>query len=81
MQTCVFCPDDKKSRLNLAREMGATHTVLFSQDETDARANAQKLKDALGEDIDITIDCRGQPLSLQTAVYVSGLTAFSASID
>ena len=66
----VFPADIEAERLELARQLGATHTVLFGEDETDAQTNAQKLRDTLGDEIDVAIECSGIPLCLQTSIYV-----------
>ena len=63
--------DMQAGRLELARQLGATHTVLFREDETDARTNAQRLQATVGEKIDVAMECSGAPICMQTSVYVS----------
>lgn len=62
-------PDIDASRLEMAKKIGADHTVLVtSRDPTVA---AQAVEEAMGDKVDISIECSGAPPSLNTAIYVS----------
>ena len=62
------CADISESRLEIAKKMGATFTVLV--DSKDPRAIAKKITETFGQAPDITIECSGAESSIQTAIYV-----------
>lgn len=61
--------DIDQSRLEVAKKMGADHVVrVTSKDPLDL---AQAVEDAVGDKVDITMECSGAEASTQAAIYVS----------
>ena len=67
----LFCilTDVDASRLEFARNVGATHTVLVERGETEESA-ATRVAQALGGQPDRTIECSGAQFSVNLGVYV-----------
>ena len=61
--------DISQSRLDFAKELGADCTVLT--DTKDGEVMADKVKEAMGDMPDITIECSGAQSAIQLAIYVS----------
>lgn len=64
-------PDIRESRLELAKKMGADHTMLVTSG--DAQSQAQQVRQVMGCMPDITMECSGTQPGLSLAIYVSGL--------
>ena len=60
--------DISQSRLDFAKQVGATHTLLA---ENDPQATAQRVAEVLGCMPNISIECSGAESSIQTTFYVS----------
>lgn len=56
-------------RLEIAKQMGATHVVNVSG--LDAKTAAARIHDVLGDEPDSTMECSGAEISTQMGMYVS----------
>lgn len=65
----VCLTDIDQNRLNMAKKLGATHTLLVTS--KDPQEMAQKVEEVMGEKPEITIECSGAPPSIQTAIYAT----------
>lgn len=63
--------DISESRLEVAKTLGADHTLLVSQN--DAETLAQQVAEKLGSLADVTIECSGAESSIRLAIFVSNL--------
>ena len=61
--------DLNEGRLQVAKTMGATHTLRVTA--RDSRALARQIVDILGSPPDQSIECSGAEPSIATAIYVS----------
>ncbi|KAK3088525.1 hypothetical protein FSP39_020171 [Pinctada imbricata] len=68
----VCLTDIDQKRLDFAKSMGATHTLLLKKDESEADAVA-RLVEMLGDYPDRTIECSGAPSALSFAVNATKL--------
>lgn len=68
--TEILITDLVQERLNVAKELGATHTLLLGRDDKaeDITARIQKI---MSESPDRSIDCCGAESSTRLAIYVS----------
>lgn len=66
-QVCII--DVVKSRLDFAKKLGADHVVVA--DTKDAIALAKKVKETMGCEPDITLECSGAEASLQLGIQVT----------
>lgn len=60
--------DISETRLAVAKEMGADHTVLVKT--KDGKQLAKRVESTLDAMPDITIECSGAESSIQTGIYV-----------
>lgn len=60
--------DIKAKRLEVAKQMGAHHTLLA--DGSEPRAFAQKVKQTMGCMPEVSLECSGVESALATAIYV-----------
>lgn len=63
--------DVNETRLKLAKEIGATSTLLLDKDESPA-ATAEKVIQLIGKRPDYAIDCVGFEGTITTGLLVSG---------
>ena len=66
----LFCSDILEERLQLAKSLGATHTIQFSKEDTDPKINATRIVKELDQEADVAIECSASALCLHSAVYV-----------
>lgn len=66
-EVCVT--DINESRLEMAKKLGATHTLKVTS--RDPREVAQQIHDLMGSAPEITIECSGAAPSVQTGVYAT----------
>ncbi|OWF40805.1 sorbitol dehydrogenase-like [Mizuhopecten yessoensis] len=64
---CITDIDD--SRLEIAKTLGATHTVKVTS--RDPEVVAKQVEDIMGDKAEITIECSGATPCVQTAIYVT----------
>ncbi|XP_030246323.1 sorbitol dehydrogenase-like, partial [Drosophila navojoa] len=57
-------------RLDIAKELGATHTLLLTRDET-AEQVAIRVRKAMGEEPDMSIDCCGAESTTRLAIFAT----------
>ncbi|CAL4115288.1 unnamed protein product [Meganyctiphanes norvegica] len=67
--TNVCITDIADNRLNLARQLGAEHTLLI--DSSEAKEIAQRVSEKMGGMPDITIECSGAESSIQLGIYAT----------
>ncbi|KAK7074574.1 hypothetical protein SK128_026859 [Halocaridina rubra] len=67
--TSVCITDIAENRLQVAKEMGADHTLLVSTG--DAEALAKEIKELLGDMPDITIECSGAEPSIRLGIFAT----------
>lgn len=66
----ILITDIVQQRLDVAKELGATHTLLMGKDDT-AEATAKKVEAMLGSMPDKSIDCCGAEVTVRLAIFVS----------
>lgn len=69
VHVCLFFTDINESRLKVAKELGADYVVKVTT--RDPQAIAKAIEDAVGDKVDISMECSGVLNSQQAAVYVS----------
>lgn len=61
--------DISESRLEIAKTLGADHTLLVGRE--DAETLAKQVAEKLGVLADVTIECSGAESSIRLAIFVS----------
>lgn len=77
--TSVFFLDVIEHKLKVAKELGATCTVLVQKNDTD-ETMVKKIIKTLGQQPDISVDCSGAEMSVRIAVQVLYLLPYKISI-
>ena len=67
----VFITDINRSRLDLAKNMGADQTYLIDPKNFNERQFAQTLKKEMGDSPDTTLECSGVESSVSMAIYAT----------
>ena len=60
--------DISESRLEVAKSLGADHTLLVGKEDSETLAS--KVADKLGAKSDVTIECSGAESSIRLAIFV-----------
>ena len=63
----ILVTDINETRLQLAESVGATHTILITKDSMEEDV-VKEVKEKLGQQPDITIECSGAPSSTRLAL-------------
>ncbi len=70
--------DIDAGRLEVARKLGATHTLLVGK--CDPKTTAKEIHQTLGEQPNKTIECSGAESAIATGIYVSYRIIMAASV-
>ncbi|XP_053969351.1 sorbitol dehydrogenase-like [Anastrepha ludens] len=66
----IFITDLVQQRLDVAKELGATHTLLMNKDDT-AEETAKKIHQIMGVEPDKTIDCCGAESTTRLSIFAT----------
>lgn len=72
----ILITDLVQQRLDVAKELGATHTLLLKRDQT-AEETAVLVQKTMGGQPDKSIDCCGAESSARLAIFVSNRKGFA----
>lgn len=67
----VFVTDVSKSRLEMAKRLGADKTFLIEPKTFDEMEMANQIVDDMGQNPDITFECTGVDMSTSMAIYAT----------
>ncbi|KAH8399177.1 hypothetical protein KR215_003723 [Drosophila sulfurigaster] len=68
--TEILITDLVQDRLDVAKELGATHTLLLNREDS-AEAVAERIRQTMSEDPDRAIDCCGAESSTRQAIFAT----------
>lgn len=72
----ILITDLVQQRLDVAKELGATHTLLLKRDQT-AEETTVLVQKTMGGQPDKSIDCCGAESSARLAIFVSNRKGFA----
>lgn len=72
----IFNSDIAENRLQVAKNMGANHTILVKSSSEEILA--QQIKEVMGGMPDITIECSGAESSIRLGIFVSIVIFFKS---
>jgi len=72
----ILITDLLQQRLDVAKELGATHTLLLKRDQT-AEETAELVRQKMGGQPDKSVDCCGAESSARLAIFVGHLAGSS----